>query len=138
MVTDRRPTPRVAIPATAFMLAAAATASPALAVAYSWDAAVNGDFHDDLKWNPNTGSPASGDTATFGQASGSYTVGFSADASTDKLTINGGNTVTFDMSGRTYTASIASNNPGIDLNGTAKLVLTDSVGGGVLRNLAAA
>src|SRR5687768_4290982 len=138
MDTDRRPTRRVAIPATAFLLAAGAASSPVLAVAYSWDAAVNGDFHDDAKWNPNTGSPTSGDTATFGQASGSYTVGVSADASTGKLAINAGNTVTLDMSGQTYTASVSANNPGVVLGGTAKLILTDSEGGGVLRNLALA
>ena len=44
------------------VLAFGAAVTPALAVDYNWDAAVNGTFGDPLRWNPLTGPPGA---ATF-------------------------------------------------------------------------
>jgi hypothetical protein len=112
-------------------LVVAGAAIPARAVDYSWDAAVNGTFSDPLRWNPLTGPPGAGDTATFGLA-GTYEVDFTANASTDRLTFGGSNTVTFDMGSRTYASSIVASSPGLEIKDTAKLVLIDSVGAGRL------
>jgi hypothetical protein len=113
------------------VLVVAGAALPARAVDYNWDAAVNGTFTDPLRWNPLTGPPGAGDTATFGLA-GAYEVDFTANANTDRLTFGGSNTVTFDMGARTYASSIVSSNPGLEIKDTAKLVLIDTVGAGRL------
>jgi hypothetical protein len=104
----------------------------------SWTNTAGGTFSSAGNWNPNSFPVSPGDTATFG-LTGGYQVNFTSNASSDKLTITNSNTVTFDMAGKTYTASITANNPGIVIGGTAKLILSDSVGtNGLLRNLAVA
>jgi hypothetical protein len=100
---------------------------------YTWNNAAGGTFSTSGNWTP-AGPPTSADSATFGLA-GNYTVNFSGSATTFQLFFTNSNTVTFDMKGQTYTASATTVNPGIVINNSAKVILSDSVAtNGLLRN----